>query len=622
MNVKLYATADDAVAQLDSGINGSGLSIPLQAGQGALFPTTNGGTTTSLGTIITLNKTGISAAGGVAVGDFVENITDGSFAYVLAVNTDSLTTSELQGGSNNIWGNGDTYRVNRFIVTIHTKDPDTGAILLSEKCLIDSRATDILTVNSAGRGYDSSTARVWSTGAYVALFVSQENVKEIRKALADIARQIDLRYTKTAVDALLSARNWKQSVRCATTVAGTLASSFENGDTIDGIALATGDRILIKNQAAGAENGIYTVNASGAPTRATDFDSSTEATAAVVPVASGSTLADTLWECTTDNPTIGSTVITFTQLGAAVAAPDLQTFTADGTWTKPSNMTYTYVEMEGAGGGGGGGGGLAAGNTRGGGGAGGGGSFNSKLFRCSELAATVTVVVGVGGAGGAGGSTGNGSNGSAGTVSSFGTFLYAFGGGGGKGSINAGTGTTGGCGGGIGGVGTTATASTAGGLPGSLSSGVGIGGGGAATNAAGTAGNPAENGGASGGDAGADGASSMRGGGAGGGGALLGAGNTVVVAAAAGGKSGSMVAGGGGAAATGTTGVAGTAGTAGDSTHAGYGGGGGGANTSGTGGAGGAGGTAGGGGGGGGPGTTVGGVGGAGGRGEVRVYSW
>lgn len=65
----------------------------------------------------------------------------------------------------------------------------------------------------------------------------------------------------------------KAAVRAATTVAGTLASSFENGDVIDGVTLATGDRILIKDQAAPETNGIYTVNVSGAPTRATDFDS-------------------------------------------------------------------------------------------------------------------------------------------------------------------------------------------------------------------------------------------------------------------------------------------------------------------------------------------------------------
>lgn len=65
----------------------------------------------------------------------------------------------------------------------------------------------------------------------------------------------------------------KAAVRAATLVAGTLASSFQNGSVIDTVTLATGDRILIKNQASAAENGIYTVNASGAPTRATDFDS-------------------------------------------------------------------------------------------------------------------------------------------------------------------------------------------------------------------------------------------------------------------------------------------------------------------------------------------------------------
>ena len=63
----------------------------------------------------------------------------------------------------------------------------------------------------------------------------------------------------------------KQSVRVATTANGALATAFANGQTVDGIVLATGDRILIKNQAAQDENGVYVVNASGAPTRASDF---------------------------------------------------------------------------------------------------------------------------------------------------------------------------------------------------------------------------------------------------------------------------------------------------------------------------------------------------------------
>ena len=79
--------------------------------------------------------------------------------------------------------------------------------------------------------------------------------------------------TKAYVDAVAEGLRPKAAVRVATLVAGTLATSFEDGDTIDGVVLATGDRILIKNQASPAQNGIYVVQASGAPVRATDFDS-------------------------------------------------------------------------------------------------------------------------------------------------------------------------------------------------------------------------------------------------------------------------------------------------------------------------------------------------------------
>ena len=83
---------------------------------------------------------------------------------------------------------------------------------------------------------------------------------------------------KAYVDAQLQGLDVKNSVRVATTANGTLATAFANGQTVDGVTLATNDRILIKNQSTGSENGIYTVNASGAPTRATDFDSNSEVT--------------------------------------------------------------------------------------------------------------------------------------------------------------------------------------------------------------------------------------------------------------------------------------------------------------------------------------------------------
>lgn len=115
--------------------------------------------------------------------------------------------------------------------------------------------------------------------------------------------------------------SWKQSVRVATTAAGTLASSFENGDTVDGVTLATGNRILIKNQATASENGIYTVNASGAPTRATDADSGSEMLGAIIPVEEGTVNAERTFRCTNNATiTLGSTNLTFIELQDIAAA--------------------------------------------------------------------------------------------------------------------------------------------------------------------------------------------------------------------------------------------------------------------------------------------------------------
>lgn len=126
---------------------------------------------------------------------------------------------------------------------------------------------------------------------------------------------------KAYVDALFAglASPAKQSCRAATTVAGTLATSFENGDTIDGVVLATGDRILIKNQAAPAENGIYTVNASGAPTRGTDYDIAAEvAQGTYTFINAGTVNTGTLWIMNSATvTTLNTDPITFAQIGTA-----------------------------------------------------------------------------------------------------------------------------------------------------------------------------------------------------------------------------------------------------------------------------------------------------------------
>ena len=125
--------------------------------------------------------------------------------------------------------------------------------------------------------------------------------------------------SKSYVDSTINGLDVKESVHLATTAAGTLASSFANGETIDGVALATGDRILIKDQADASENGVYTVNASGAPTRAADFDADSEVTAgAFFFVEEGTTNGNNGFTLTTnDDITVGTTDLTFTQFSGS-----------------------------------------------------------------------------------------------------------------------------------------------------------------------------------------------------------------------------------------------------------------------------------------------------------------
>ena len=125
--------------------------------------------------------------------------------------------------------------------------------------------------------------------------------------------------TKAYVDAVKTGLDVKDSVVAASTANGTLSSAFENGDTMDGVTLATGDRILLKDQSTGAENGIYTVASSGAPTRATDFDADSEVTSgAFTFVTEGTANGDAGFVLTTnDDITVGSTAIAFTQFSGA-----------------------------------------------------------------------------------------------------------------------------------------------------------------------------------------------------------------------------------------------------------------------------------------------------------------
>ena len=127
--------------------------------------------------------------------------------------------------------------------------------------------------------------------------------------------------TKAYVDATAQGLDVKDSVVCATLStdsAKVLADDFANGDAIDGITLATGDRILIKDLSTGSQNGVYIVEATGAPTRADDYAASDTVAGTFMFVEEG-TQADSGWVCTNNggSDVVGTDALAYAQFSGA-----------------------------------------------------------------------------------------------------------------------------------------------------------------------------------------------------------------------------------------------------------------------------------------------------------------
>lgn len=116
-------------------------------------------------------------------------------------------------------------------------------------------------------------------------------------------------YVDTQIAGELDKRDAKQSVLVATTAPLAALSGLQ---TVDGIVLTAGARVLVKDQAAGKDNGIY-VTAAGAWSRAADADAAIEVTPGMlVPVEQGDKNADSVWQLTTDGAiVIGNTALAF-----------------------------------------------------------------------------------------------------------------------------------------------------------------------------------------------------------------------------------------------------------------------------------------------------------------------
>jgi hypothetical protein len=121
--------------------------------------------------------------------------------------------------------------------------------------------------------------------------------------------------TKNYVDNLVTGLRTRVIARVASTANVNISTGLENGDTLDGVTLVTGNRVLLKDQSTASQNGLYIVVASGAASRDPEFDIISEIAGQLILVSEGTTHADDLFLCTTDtSATLGSSAISYTQV--------------------------------------------------------------------------------------------------------------------------------------------------------------------------------------------------------------------------------------------------------------------------------------------------------------------
>lgn len=221
----------------------------------------------------------------------------------------------------------------KFVNSVTKGGSYTDAITISE-----SNGTVTLTLNLA----DTDSAGLLSADFWNALTdatsdaTASKLVKRDANGNIKVATPTDAAHaaTKGYVDAARAGLDVKQSVRAATTAAITLSTGLEAGDVIDTtVTLAEGDRVLVKNQGTSSQNGIYVVQASGAPVRATDFDGTGEVSGgAFTFVEEGTVNADSGWVVTSNGPiAVGTDPIEWAQFSGAGSIVAGDGLTKDGS---------------------------------------------------------------------------------------------------------------------------------------------------------------------------------------------------------------------------------------------------------------------------------------------------
>jgi len=194
------------------------------------------------------------------------------------------------------------------IDTAHIADLNVTLAKLAASSVNSSKIVDDSIVNADINSSAAIDATKIADGT-----VTSAEFQYINTLSSNAQTQIDAKAATTYVDDAVAGLRTRIIAECASTANVTISSALEAGDTIDGITLVAGDRVLLKDQSTASENGLYTAVSSGAASRDTQFNSISELSGQMVVVNQGSANDNKIFLCTTNNTaSLGSDSITFT----------------------------------------------------------------------------------------------------------------------------------------------------------------------------------------------------------------------------------------------------------------------------------------------------------------------